>query len=199
MEANFLTFGYLFLRLAPFILVSFFCLLSIFNQDFKGIVYLVGLLFACFVNMVAGKMLDFEEPDGKNAVCNMLTIGQEEISSMPLSQTVFGYTFFYLAYVLMKHKITSQNIPTMVFFPLLIFFDFIWNISNSCYNIWALFTSLVIGGVIGVVWAAIILSVKSPGLLYFMGGGTNNEVCSKPSKQTFKCNVYKNGKLISKM
>ena len=198
MEVNLLTFGYLFLRLAPFILVCFFCLLSVFNQDFKGIVYLVGLIFACFINLMVGKMVEFDKPDSQNAICNMLTMGQQELSSLPLSQTVFGYTFFYLSYVLMKHGIASSNTPTMVFFPLLIFFDFIWNMTNTCYHFMPLFISLVIGGVTGIAWSAIVLSAKSPALLYFMGKD-NKEVCSKPSQQTFRCNVYKNGKLVSSM
>jgi hypothetical protein len=34
-------------------------------------------------------------------------------------------------------------------------------------------------------------------LLYFDELESNNVTCSRPSKQTFKCSVYKNGELIS--
>ena len=44
MDLNVIGFGYLFLRLAPFVLASFFILASIFNQDFKGFIYLVGVV-----------------------------------------------------------------------------------------------------------------------------------------------------------
>jgi hypothetical protein len=44
MEVNLLSISYLFFRLAPFIIVCFFTLNSIFNQDLRGIIYLCGLL-----------------------------------------------------------------------------------------------------------------------------------------------------------
>ena len=44
MEVNILSISYLFFRLAPFIIVCFFTLNSIFNQDLRGIIYLCGLL-----------------------------------------------------------------------------------------------------------------------------------------------------------
>ena len=40
---------YLFFRLAPIIIVSYFTLSSIFNNDLKGIVYLAGLLLTCMI------------------------------------------------------------------------------------------------------------------------------------------------------
>jgi hypothetical protein len=44
MEVNLLSISYLFFRLAPFIIVCFFTLNSLFNQDLRGIIYLCGLL-----------------------------------------------------------------------------------------------------------------------------------------------------------
>ena len=49
-ELNLVTLVYLFLRLSPFIIICFFALNSLFNQDFRGIVYLHGIIFACFVS-----------------------------------------------------------------------------------------------------------------------------------------------------
>jgi hypothetical protein len=54
MELNLTTIGYLFFRLAPFILVCFFSLASLFNQDFKGLVYLIGLIITCAVFILFG-------------------------------------------------------------------------------------------------------------------------------------------------
>ena len=44
MEVNLLSISYLFFRLAPFLIVCFFTLNSLFNQDLRGIIYLCGLL-----------------------------------------------------------------------------------------------------------------------------------------------------------
>jgi hypothetical protein len=131
-------------------------------------------------------------------ICKMITIGQQEMPALPLGQTIFGYTFAYLLYVIVKYKFWKQNMATLIFFPVLIIFDGFWNYSNHCYNPLVLAISCVVGGFFGLLWAYIIDSTKSKNLQYFVGVN-NNEVCSKPSKSTFRCNVYKNGKIISKM
>ena len=49
---------YLFLRLAPFILVSYFTLSSVFHTDLKGFVYLIGLLITTIImSLEQGKMI----------------------------------------------------------------------------------------------------------------------------------------------
>ena len=78
MELNIITLLYLFFRLAPFVIVSFFALSSLFNQDIKGLIYLVGLLLACFLTVLIGNSLNEEYTIGgsdANPVCNLITIG----------------------------------------------------------------------------------------------------------------------------
>lgn len=201
MDLNVIGFGYLFLRLAPFVLASFFILASIFNQDFKGFIYLVGLLFSSFITMLAAKLpfiSSLRRPDDVPEICNVLTIGQaDSLSDLPLGQSAITYTFAYLLFSMIHSDLVDRNIPTLVFFPLLIIFDFIWNFNNSCYSFLQLLVSAGVGGLIGWLWAYIISKGKSPSLMYF-SSLTNEDVCSRPTKSTFKCNVYKNGKLISK-
>jgi hypothetical protein len=203
MELNIISFCYLFLRLAPFVLVSFFTLSSIFNQDFRGLIYISGLLFSCFTTIIFGNALSDIiipiEASIRPAICNSITVGYSgEISKLPLGQSVISFTFGYLLYTIVKNNIIKQNIATIVFFPILILFDLIWNAKNECYTIWQLIASLIIGGLFGVFWSFIISKTNNPELQYF-SGVNNNEVCSVPSKQTFKCRVFKNGKLISNM
>jgi len=200
MELNILSFSFFFLRLAPFIIVCFFSLASIFNQDFKGLVYLVGLLLACFGTMMIGNVLPLPQFDDidRPEICNLISIGRMgNFSKLPLGQCIFGYTFCYLAWWIFSNHFEKQNIPTLVFFPLLILFDIIWNTTNTCYTFWQSFAALFLGSCFGLLWAVIIQSTNSNSLKYF-SGKRDDEVCSKPSKSTFKCDVYKNGQLISK-
>lgn len=195
MELNFTTFAYLFLRLAPFILVCFFTMGSIFNQDFKGFVYLIGLLFACFCSLMLGRspmIVSRNAPD----ICKTITIGGVEMSALPIGQTVFGYTFAYLLYVMIKNNLVLSNIPVIVFLSLLILFDAAWNITKECYTFYMILAGFIVGGGIGALWSYIIDSTNTPNLQYYTGI-SNKEVCSRPARSTFKCNVYKGGKLIS--
>ncbi len=199
MDLNIISYSYLFLRLAPFFLVCFFTLSSVLNQDFKGLVYVAGLLLSCFITIIIGNALGEFIPkiDDKPDICNMISLGSTtDISKLPLGQLVIAFTFGYLLYPLIEYDLFKRNIPTLVFFPVLLLFDIIWNVKNTCYTPIQLLFSLVLGGLLGVGWGVIIDKAKNPALQYF-AGNPNGEVCSAPSNTTFKCNVYKNGQLIS--
>ena len=210
MELNFISIIYLFLRLSPFILVCFFSLASLFNQDFKGLVYLVGLIFTCAISILVGMPLEsilniangYINPnvgDVKPPVCqDMISLGQTNVFRLPIGQTIFGYTFAYLLSIITnpKHNYVSQNIPTLVFFPVIILFDMIWNFRNGCYML-ELPLALGLGFGFGWLWGYIIESSNMTNLLYFNKISGASE-CSRPTKSTFTCKVYKNGQLISK-
>ncbi len=207
MELNHMVLGYLFLRLAPFILVCFFTLSSLFNSDWKGVIYLAGLLLSCVMVIMSSGLTQiemlkkwFEVNPNRPEICKLFTLGQtDDISSLPLGQMILSYTFTYLLYPMIKNNVVSTNIPTLLFFPILIIFDFIWNINNGCYAYGHLLLSSILGALFGYIWSLIISNNgKNMNHLYFSSGVLNAETCSKPSKSTFKCNVYKNGKLISK-
>lgn len=194
MDLNIINILYMFFRLAPFIIVSYFTLQSLFNQDLKGVIYLIGLIVASFVTIVLGGILKkFSPPKGlmpteySRIRCTQLTLGNTQpISILPLSQTVFGYTLAYLTYFISINNLQTQNIATFIMFPLVIIADIIWSTSNICSSPKYLLISLIIGGIIGILWAMIIESTNMPNLAY-MSGIANKDVCSKPSKSLYKC------------
>jgi len=127
------------------------------------------------------------------AQCTHLTIGVNgPVSTLPLSQTVFGYTLAYLSYFIGTNNLTTQNIPTFIIFPILIVADMIWNTANECSSNAYLLSALIIGGIIGVLWAIIIDSTNITNLSYF-SGISNKDVCSKPSKSLYKCRAVNSG------
>ena len=192
MELNIITIFYLFFRLAPFIIVSYFALSSFFNQDIKGLIYLVGLLLACFVTILVGGSIPIAYTIGEegipiNPVCNMITIGKDgSFSKMPLGVVMLTYTLIYLVYVIAKYKIEMYNLPTLILFPILILGDIIWNVKNDCYRPFGIILAVIIGGGIGALWAVIIDSINKPNL-FFLNVGSDRTVCQRPSKQLFKC------------
>jgi len=197
MELNLVTLLYLFFRLAPFIIASFFSLSSIFNQDLKGLIYLIGLLVACFLTIILGNTLPIAYTYGQepgtdnlrlvNGVCNLITIGKDgSFSKIPLGISILTYTLIYLVYIIAINHIELSNLPTLILLPMLILGDLIWNIKNDCYKPLGIFIALVIGGLTGWAWAAIVNTFKQP-QLFFLNVGGNKTVCHRPSKQLFKC------------
>lgn len=179
-------------RLFPFILVSFFTLSSLLNQDLKGIIYLAGLLIACFLSSVVGNSNVFDTTlnktgDDYSKICNALVLGQDSpFSKLPLSMTVFSYTFFYLIFVIAKYKLANQNVMSIILFIVLIIADWVWNTKFQCSSHERLFAALIIGCGIGLAWGAIIDSTKQVELQYF-NGISNKNVCKVSAKQKFRC------------
>jgi len=195
MELNIITILYLFFRLAPFIIVSYFSIASVFNQDIKGVIYLVGVIASCFFTIIVGNTVGdgvttvSMETTGAvpNNVCNMVTIGDKtSFSKMPIGLSILSYTFSYLTYVIAKYDLQMYNLPTLIIFPILILGDAMWNIKNNCFTSSGVFLSIAVGLLVGAIWAYIIASIKQPRLQYF-NVGDNKTVCQRPSKQLFKC------------
>jgi hypothetical protein len=119
-----------------------------------------------------------------------------QFSSIPLGNNLLTFTLFYLVYAMHEYNIVSKNVPTIFFLSSLIFFNTIWNLNKNCYTLSALLLSIVIGGGAGWLWGKIIKDgFKASNLLYFTGIENSNH-CSRPTRQTFKCKVYKNGVLV---
>lgn len=196
MELNLINVLYMFFRLSPFIIVSYFTLQSILNQDLKGVIYLVGLIVTSFVVYLIASVLP-EESVSKNSndlmkvKCTQLTIGSgEPISKLPLSQTVFGYTLTYLSYFIGVNNLQSQNIPIFILFPVLILGDIFWSTTNSCSSPKYLLISLIISSIVGLLWAMLIESTGVGGFAY-LTGIANKDVCSRPTKSLYKCRSIK--------
>lgn len=178
---NIISLSYLFSRLSPFIIVIYFVLQSVFNQNLKGLFYVAGVLLACFLNYIVNEILP--KKTDTPLVCSLI----DGMPNLPLGQTILGFTFAYLSYIIVKYKLTSQNSPTFVLFPILILADLVWNYSNDCVYPVTLFASLAVGSVFGILWGMVIDSVD-PELQYFNGIG-NRSVCSRPSSTLYRCRI----------
>ena len=189
-------------RLSPFIIVCFFTLSSILNQDLKGIIFLSGLLFATFIAISIGSAIPptylkspitgIAETDAVNEmVCNSLILGDTgPFSSIPLGMVVLGYTFIYLVDTIAAYDLVKQNVPTFVLFPFLIIGEGIWNVKYNCASLLKLLIALTVGTLWGLGWARIIRKSGSVKLQYF-SGISNNEVCERPADAKFKCTIKK--------
>lgn len=127
MELNIKTFLYIFLHLCPFILVCFFTISSIFGNDIKGIVYLVGLLLSIGLVIMSESIFpnlgDSWFNTKQNAMCNLYSFGQSSLSNLSIGQMIIGFSFSYLVYtmnIVNEDPVFASNWPTIVFFSLLV-------------------------------------------------------------------------------
>lgn len=191
LELSFNSLIYLFYRLSPFILVCFFVLGSIINSEAKGFMYLVGLVFTtvlCYgvCGAIASGIQVGDTAKTPSPACSTLNINGLTSETTPIGIIIFSYTFFYLVFPIAKHHIEMDNIPLLIFFPLLILGDIYWNIAYSCFTSLQIFVALVFAGSLGLVWARIIESTNLKGLQYF-NVGSNRERCSIATTGKYKC------------
>jgi len=134
MELNIKTFLYIFLHLCPLILVCFFTISSIFNNDLKGMVYLFGLLFSIAVILFGGNLLDWFNIDwlplnpNPDPICKVLSFGNGD-GELSIGQMIIGFSFFYLLTTMLigEDNLASSNWPTITFFSLLMLAEILIN------------------------------------------------------------------------
>jgi hypothetical protein len=183
---------YLSYRLGPFILVSSLVLQSILNWDLRGIVYLMGLIFAFGGNVFANKSFPATEEREPNAKCGIISLGEKGdiYSNFPLSLTVYGYTLTYMmSFILSVSPISTgfmQNIPSLVLFTVLIILETFWVVTNKCssHPLYVL-GALLVGAGFGFAWGFFVVYLNKPNLTFINRG--NLDVCSRPRKTYFKC------------
>jgi uncharacterized protein (DUF2164 family) len=190
MHFSLLNLFYFAFRMGPFVLVSFFVLSSFFQQDLKCIIYIAGLLFACFLGILTGNSLSlFDLPKGSlaNAHCHVLSLGEATpMSKLPLSLIVYCYTAAYLAYPVMQFNKGNADMSLIALFPLLIMIEAMWLLTYQCFT----GSSVVVAGAfataIGFLWSWVIYNSNLKGLHTFtvMGGGQG---CVRPAQSTFRC------------
>jgi hypothetical protein len=189
---------YIAFRLAPFLIVSFFTMSSIFNYDYKGLIYLVGLLLTTALTISVSKtglFIDFGNNEVQNSellICNTLTLlPTGPLSIIPLSILVSVYTIAYLLYFIYLKGAWVHNVSTYIIFGILILGQIYWTQANKCSNMGAVMAAIIIGGGGGVLWGVLINNMGISHLGFFNGLG-NQDVCSVPKRQTFKCTKRNN-------
>lgn len=183
---------------APSVLVGFFVILSIFNQNLKGLAYLVGIcvLFTC-MNPVQSLLTQGSENNNESnppRQCRSYGLFGGKSGGLSHGILIYVFTFFYLLLPMVINGII--NIPLLFSLALMTIIDSTVNMSNGCTQLKGIIISLILGCLLGVFWSLLIYSIKAE-LTYHTDYITSNKLaCSLPSKQNFKCVVKKNGEII---
>lgn len=186
--------------LTPFLLVFFLIMISLFNSDIKGFIYLGGVLIVSMINMLLVNIIKSDSDKDRNPLCGILNIpffiSQNTIYDNPsLNSVILCFT---IAYLLLP-MIYNNQINYMVIISLLslLIIDTGSQITNKCTKPSGALLGSLVGFVMGSIYYTLIYYSGNKNLLYFEEFQSNNVICSRPKKQQFKCKVYKNGELIN--
>ena len=188
MEINLTNVIYLFMRLSPIIIVGYFVLQSIFESSLKGVFYLAGLLITLVVTILASR-LEIFKPSDASLNCKGITLGNGQISYLPLSQSTLIYTLSYLMTIVSKYKTWPLNMGSIILLIVLSMADFMWNLKQGCMSIIPnALTTWLIAGTIGVVWTSYLLKTGYDVTFFF--GVSDANVC-KMNNSNFRCRLKK--------
>jgi hypothetical protein len=201
---------------SPIIIITSIFILSIVSQNFKGIIYLLYLIaallgreFIYWLFNFYGKNKNIQKTNnnitknlipgqtgGSNDICNSI---QYSIYGNPsFSAFVFSFTIFYLFIPMFMNG--NPNFWIFSFIIFYFFLDMGIKIYKKCVvDMGDLFLNVLVGGALA---TAIVMSMyagNSSEWLLFAELISNKQFCSMPSKQSFKCSVFKNGELIGSM
>jgi len=178
---------------SPTILILGILFLSITFQNSKGIIYLLFLI-ASLLGRELVYFLCGSNPNQENgSICT--SVEYSIFGNACFSSFVFAFTILYLSIPMFS----NGNPNYWLFFSLIVYFfvDIGIKMYKGCIiNEGDLFINIVLGGGLA---SAIVMSLyagKSSQFLFFNEVSSNKDVCSMPSKQTFKCQMYKDGTLV---
>lgn len=184
--------------LYPGFIILFLLLVSLFNNTIvKGIIYLSGLLVSHVVWILLSRLFNIRRDNTASLTCDILNFPS---FNYKLPNRVTMITSFTLIYLLLPMFINNK----MLFNPIIIFVLSLFTILNmyyqykkNCSNLLGLLFGSFLGFIIGGLWFIMLWTSNNKHLLFYNELASNNVICNKPSKQTFKCSVYKNGEVIS--
>jgi hypothetical protein len=182
--------------ISPSLLVFFLFMSSLFNQNLKGLVYMAGVLVALLFNVMFMNMIGSGRDENEAFSCSIFDIPHVSQYNSPYPSTlIIAFTF---AYLLLPMKYNKQmNYAVIGFLLCLLGVDIMTKVQNRCTTYAGSILGGLVGFLLGTIWYIFFHGAGFDSLLYFDELRTDNVVCSRPTKQTFKCSVYKNGELIS--
>ena len=189
----------LFSIFAPLFLGTFLVLVSIFNQNIKGMIYLGGVLLASVINYIVSRMIGSEPLENEGSICNLVEFPliSSRFNVPNYNSMVIGFTLMYLLLpMLSNNQINFWIIGTIVS---IFAVDAYVKLQYFC----TVPRGITIGGIVGLslgaLWYFLFKLNNFESLLFFNDLTSNNVVCKRPQNQTFKCSVYKNGQVIQEL
>jgi hypothetical protein len=181
---------------SPIILATSITSMSFIFQNFKGLIYLGFLIGCCVVRSYVYIIAGAAPIVNDRTICT--SIQYSKYGNPTFSAFVFAFTIMYLCYPMFS----NNSVNYWVFISLITYFflDIFIKIYKNCIiKMGDLFLNVLLGSVSAALIITLMYVGGSGKYLFFNEMSSNKEICYKPSKQTFKCNLMKNGELIGEI
>lgn len=181
---------------SPIILATSITGMSFVFQNFKGLIYLAFLIGCCIIRTFVYMMAGASPIVNNKTICT--SIEYSKYGNPTFSAFVFAFTIMYLSIPMFSNGSVNYWILTLLI--AYFFMDMFIKISKNCI---VLTTDLFLNILLGAASAGLIVTLMYTGdsdkYLFFNEVSSNKEMCYQPSKQTFKCDLYKDGTLVSEL
>jgi hypothetical protein len=181
---------------SPIILATSITGMSFIFQNFKGLIYLGFLIGCCLVRSYVYMMSGANPIVNDKTICT--SIQYSKYGNPTFSAFVFAFTIMYLSFPMFS----NGSINFWVFISLITYFfmDIFIKIYKNCIiKTGDLFLNVLLGAASAALIVTMMYAGGSGKYLFFNEISSDKDVCYQPSKQTFRCKMFKDGKLISEI
>lgn len=191
--------------ITPILVVLLIVLIGVIENQYNlsTLIYVAGAIVCEIVNVLYGTLTGNIATDEIKRQLNPSCFYFSGTGNMFGSSTLLSSSIIVLFFTItavMYSMIYFDNMNLVLFTCLmgLVMNDGIQRLSKGCITRLNLFISAILGIIVSFIWYSVIVSIDDKLLLFSVSNSSNNTQCGKPSKNKFKCSVYKNGQLITK-
>ena len=188
---------------APILVIFFITLFSIMQNNLeRGLIFNMGIVILSTLVYILKNVLKNKQSDAASPFCNILPApftvfeskgGNSNIYDAPsMSSAILSFSSTYLIYPMINNN--QHNFSLLVFLIGITSINVFVEYHKKCSDVMGLVLGILLGIIFGIIYYSILYMSKKSNLVYFSDPISNNVQCSKPTKQNFKCEVYKDGK-----
>jgi len=178
---------------SPIILSFCVLIISVFYQTYRGLVFFIFVTFFGIIRKILFSSIKVSKNSEKSG-CSPFNVFQNTNTD---GFTVFFITFVTGYIVAPMFIYNIFNIYVIAFLGIYMVIVILFNQRDECSNITTSIYNVIYGIVSVALTIIILISAGLSGTLFSEDLVSDATICSMPSKQTFKCTVYKNGEIIS--
>lgn len=192
------------MSLSPIFISSFLIIGSAFNQNAKGFVYLGGMLISVVLGVIFKQLFKHRRPTPQQGYraenCEFFTMPAmiSQYSIPDLNSMMLAFTTAYLLWPMFKGE-TQLNAWMVILLLTFLIGNGFTRIRKACNGVIDVIIGAVLGFCLGTAWFFLFWLTDNKKLLFIDDLVSNRVACNRPSKQNFKCAVYKNGELVKNL